>query len=122
VAKAGNLDYLGPVPIRLFSLLAMIALLIAPFGRLSTAEAMSADTAMAQAGAMQGHCSDAPAPDHGKSGKAMVDCMTACASVAPARPMALEPVERQVLAPQARPVLAFAGISLEAETPPPRFS
>ena len=117
-----DVHYLGRVTLRLFPLFAVLGLLLAPFGRRSSAEAMNAHSGLAHQSTMSGHCADMPAPDRSKSNKAKLDCMTACSAVAIASLTMIESVEPQVIVPSPRPDLVFTGISLEAEPPPPRLS
>ena len=105
---------------RLFSLLALLALLVAPFGRMAAAEAMTMPHAAPMA--MAGHCDDMPQPDQDKMGKSAIDCMIACATLAAVSAPAMEMAEPEIVSPQPRAVFRFAGISLEADPPPPRFS
>lgn len=104
---------------RFLAFLALLALVIAPFGRMAAAEAMAPAH---QAGmAMSGHCDDMPAPE-GDGADRMLDCMNACAALAavadaemPDRPAAAAILE-------SRPPADAAGLNPEAEPPPPRLS
>ena len=106
---------------RLFPLLILLALVVAPIGRVAAAEAMA--TAHQPAAAMAGHCQDMPAPDPDeRSGKASIDCRVACAAIATAEAyvfaggsFAASPQDGVVLP-------GFAGLHPEAEPPPPRLS
>lgn len=108
---------------RLPALFILLALLVAPFGRLGLAEAAALPVHGApMAMAMAGHCEDMPAPQPGHPGKAAVDCMIACAAMTPANGLEIllvvEP--KALLAPL--PPVSFAGIHPEAEPPPPRIA
>ncbi len=105
---------------RLLPLLALVALLVAPFGRAAAAEAMAMPDNMAAA--MAGHCDDRPEPADHRSDKAGVDCLVACAVMTPPAAPALvaEPLLR--LAPAASPLPTISGLHPEADPPPPRFS
>lgn len=107
-------------PSRLLSLLAMLALLFSPFGRMAAAEAMAAPAQHAMAAG--GHCRDMPAPEEKRSAPTAIDCAVACAVVAPpsAPDVALVP---SVVQPQAGAFVAtFSGVNPEADPPPPRLS
>lgn len=104
---------------RLLPLLAMLALVASPFGRMAAAEAMVAPHH--QAAAMAGHCPDMPAQDDGAAPQA-IDCMIACAAMAGAdapafgEPQAMPAAEAHFAPP------VSAGLHPESEPPPPRFS
>lgn len=105
---------------RILPVLALIALMIAPFGRMGLAAAAAPHHGTPMA--MAGHCEDMPTPEPGKPNKTAIDCMIACAamtteSAADIAHAAPEPV---VIAP--RPLLSLHGIQPEAADPPPRFS
>ncbi len=104
---------------RLLPLLALLALLVAPFGRMAAAEAMAAPAH----GAMttSGHCDDAPGPGHDEANKS-IDCMIACAVMAPADAPALEAAPPAAAPLEAGALAAFFGFHPEADPPPPRFS
>lgn len=104
---------------RILPLLALLALLFAPFGRMAAAEAMVEPHHASISAA--GHCDDRPSSDPDRSRQA-VDCLVACAVMAPpAVPaLVLQPLLR--LAPAASPTPAFSGLHPDADPPPPRFS
>lgn len=106
---------------RLFPLLVLLALIVAPFGRVAAAEAMA--TGHQPAAAMAGHCQDMPAPEPGaRSGKSSIDCLVACAAIATAEAFVLAG-QSFAPSPQDGFVLpGFAGLHPEAEPPPPRLS
>ncbi len=115
---------------RLLPLLALLALMLAPFGRVGMAEAaMPAHDVAAQdlvpeglAAAMPSHCADMPAPAEHEPADMAIDCMIACAVMTPPAAPAL-PVVAPVLAPpEAATPSAVVGITTESETPPPRHS
>ncbi|HEX8666825.1 MAG TPA: hypothetical protein VF727_00455 [Allosphingosinicella sp.] len=107
--------------LRLLAVLAVFALLLTPLRMFGAAEAMAMPHhgTHAAAAADEGHC----APAKGSSDKAPsagIDCMTACAAIAPAATVATsEPV---ALAAPASPFIpdARCGLDPEASTPPPR--
>ena len=106
---------------RLFPLLTLFALIVAPFGRVAAAEAMMAGHQ--PAAAMAGHCQDMPAPDPDeRSGKSSIDCLVACAAIATAEAFALAAGSSAALPQGSRVLPRFAGLHPEAEPPPPRLS
>lgn len=105
------------------SLAMLLALLIAPFGRMAAAEAAAMPHHAAPT-AMAGHCSEMPAPDQSPAerGTMAIDCLVACATIATPETPALSVVEPLVVSPAPRALTAFSGIQPEAEPPPPRRS
>jgi hypothetical protein len=98
---------------RLVQLLVLIALAAAPFGRIGASQAMTGH-------AMTAHCAGQPMPAGDKGHRMAVDCMIACAAMAPApAPFALPP---PLLAsvPIGLPLSRLSGIRPEADPPPPR--
>lgn len=104
---------------RLLSLLALIAVAVAPFGRMAAAEAAVPSHHMTMTA--PGHCDDSPAPDGDNAGKTL-DCLTACASLAAVEAAALAILVHPPAAAVALPTAGAAGLVPEAEPPPPRFS
>lgn len=107
---------------RLLPLIALLALVVAPFGRIAAAEAMA--PAHHAGPAASGHCDDMPAPggdEADKAGKAL-HCMTACASLAAVTDAAVPMVVPAAMAIEAVPSAGAAGLNPEAEPPPPRLS
>lgn len=105
---------------RLVQLFLLAALVLAPLGRIGMAQAMAA---MPHRAAMASHCAGLPLPDPNPRHKMSVDCMIACAAMAPAvAPFALQPRLPALVAPSARPAAILAGIRPEAEPPPPRLA
>lgn len=105
---------------RILPVLALIALMIAPFGRMGLAEAATAHHAAPMA--MAGHCEDMPAPESGKPNKAAIDCMIACAAMTTESAADIAHAAPDPVAVAPRPLLSLHGIQPEAETPPPRRS
>lgn len=105
---------------RILPVLALIALMIAPFGRMGLAEAATPHHAAPMA--MAGHCEDMPAPEPGKPNKAAIDCMIACAAMTTenAAHIAHATPDPVMIAP--RPLFSLHGIQPEAADPPPRHS
>lgn len=103
---------------RLLPFLVLLALLVAPFGRIGVAEAASSPHHGAPM-VMAGHCEEMPSQDDAKPGKA-IDCMIACAAIAPAAAPFVRAQEVTVDAPAPLPLFSFTGIQPEAEPPPPR--
>lgn len=105
----------------LMSILALLALLVSPFGRAAAAEAVPA--AHHSASAMAGHCDEGAAPDQPQGDVTRtIDCMIACATVAAADAAAFEPVEQSAPPLVALPIILFTGLGHGADPPPPRFS
>ena len=103
---------------RLVQFLVLLALAVAPFGRIGASQAMADHAPMV----MAAHCAGDPLPAGDKSHRMAVDCTIACAAmiVAPA-PFAL-PSPPLAAAPIS-PVAAFPpGIRPEADPPPPRLA
>ena len=98
----------------------LVALATAPFGRMGAVEAK----AMPNHPAMAGHCAGQPKPDQDRhEGPAAIDCMIACATIAPAAAPDFVPPSAGHAEPVAPPSASIlAGIRPEAEPPPPRFS
>lgn len=105
---------------RLFRLLLVFAMLLAPLTMVGGggAMAMNHDTGASMA---MDHCAgmDQPSPDRPDVN---IDCMMTCAAVPPLVPS----VEAQAMAPapipHSAPATARHGLDPEAETPPPRVS
>ena len=101
--------------------LVLLALAVAPFGRLAAAEAMARPH---QPAAAAGHCADMPAdPDQGDSShKAQIDCLSACAAMATAG-SALLPAFAMAASPRNELLVSlYVGLDPEADPPPPRRS
>ena len=106
---------------RLLPLLTLLALLVAPFGRIAAAEAMTMP--QQPMAAMSGHCDDRPAPHHGdRTGKASIDCLVACAAMATAEDAPLVRNIAAVSLPASFVLPLFSGLHPEADPPPPRLS
>ena len=105
------------------SILMLLALLVAPFGRMAAAEAMAMPHHAAPA-AMAGHCGDTPAPDQAPAerGAMTIDCLVACATIAAPDAPELAVVESLVVSPQPCRLSTFIGIQHQADPPPPRRS
>ena len=101
---------------RLLSLLVLAGLMLAPLGRIGIAQAQAAPAAMAT------HCAGDPAPARDRREGQAVDCMIACAAVAPACAILLAPPAASESQPEATPLSLRAGLTPAAETPPPRLS
>ncbi|HYN45097.1 MAG TPA: hypothetical protein VES64_00230 [Allosphingosinicella sp.] len=105
---------------RLLTFLVLLALAIAPFGRMGMAEAKAMPHH--DMSAMAPHCSGGPAPDGDEGGGIAVDCMIACAAMTPAAAPFLAPPPAAEAAPVAISSSLAAGIRPESEPPPPRPS
>jgi hypothetical protein len=102
---------------RLVQILVLIALTVAPFGRIGASQAMAGQGAMA----MSAHCGQ-PMPDGDKGHRMALDCMIACAAMAPAPTSFTLPPPALVAAPIARAAPLLSGVRPEAEPPPPRIA
>jgi hypothetical protein len=125
--------YCDPVTMRAcLRLLLLAAMLIAPLGRIGLAQAMAMPAA---SGAMAGHCAEmaAATPVHRQDGhrqkapardgeKMAVDCMIACAAMAPGPDLFVAPPPAAMTLPAAAFLSSLTGIQPEADPPPPRFS
>lgn len=105
---------------RLLPLLTLLALLVAPFGRMAAAEAMVMPHH--QAAAMPGHCDEMPAGDEDGADKTAIDCMIACAAMAVAETPNLVASPDVAPAPISLTLPDLPGLNPEAEPPPPRLS
>lgn len=105
---------------RLLPLLVLLALTLAPFGRMDMAEAKAMPHRMPAA--MAAHCSGQSMPDSDEGGRGAADCMIACAVMAPVAAPFPAPPPAAEAAPFATPSSLTAGVRPEAEPPPPRFS
>jgi hypothetical protein len=101
---------------RLIQFLVLIALALAPFGRIGAAQAMAGHGPMA----MTAHCAGQLMPGGDKSHPMAVDCMIACAAMAPAPASFALPPPTLAAAPVGLPLSLLSGIRPEAEPPPPR--
>lgn len=89
--------------------------MLAPFGRIGLAQAMAVHDAP-----MASHCAGQPLPDADKQHKMAVDCMIACAAMAPVPTALFVPPTAVEAAVAASLLPRLAGIRPEAEPPPPR--
>jgi len=99
---------------RFVQILLVLILVLSPFGRIGLGAAH---------GMPAGHCAGAPAPSHGKGQQEPVDCMIACAAIAPAP--AAQDFARFCVTQASHPALpgAFdAGLQTGADPPPPRLA
>jgi hypothetical protein len=105
---------------RLIPLLTLLALLLAPAGRVAAMESAAMPDHAAMTG--QGHCSGmaTPDPDHGD--RLAIDCMIACAVMAPPTAPAFAVAASGEAAVETVPAPCFDGISFGADPPPPRMS
>jgi hypothetical protein len=106
-------------------LLLLAAMLVAPLGRIGVAQAMTAPAS----GMAMAHCAEMPAPataHHQKAPageKMAVDCMIACAAMAPPPPIPfVAPPTAATALPAVSIPSSLDGIHPEADPPPPRFS
>ena len=106
---------------RLLPLLTLLALLVAPFGRMAAAETMPVSHHAAATAAMADHCADLPAPEQDRPDQS-IDCMMACAAMAAADAPAFETEAFAPAEPERLPLPSFTGLNPEADPPPPRYS
>ena len=104
---------------RLFQLLVLLALLLAPAGMLGSHAAMAMPH-QAAASALD-HCTKEQAPS-GTDRQAMLDCALACTAMPAAAPQIARAVPVLQPLPVSVPEAPIAGHRPEAATPPPRFS
>ena len=100
-------------------MLAMLALLFAPFGRMAAAQPLSAPGPHAMAAV--GHCRDMPTSQDQNSAPTAIDCALACAVVA-SPPPAVAAMPRLVQLRAGAFLATFSGVNPEADPPPPRIS
>ena len=104
---------------RLVQLAVLIALALAPFGRIGASEAMGPDAAVAVAD----HCGGRSMPDRDRSHRMTVDCTIACAAAMAPAPAPFDlPPPALAAAPVGRLAAFPAGIHPEADPPPPRLA
>ena len=101
---------------RALQLLVLVALMLAPFGRIGMTEAQAMPRLMAA------HCGDRPMPGPIKGHAMSVDCTIACAAMAPPAVSGFTPPPAAATVPAAAPVSFLAGVRPEADPPPPRLS
>ena len=118
IASAGRAAYAGAVSFRrALQLLLLAALIVAPFGRIGIAEAKSGP------GMMTMHCAGQAPPGDVRDPPMSVDCLIACAAMAPPADFAFAPPAPAAEAtPAAMPASVLAGVRPGADPPPPRFS
>lgn len=104
---------------RLFQLLALLALLLAPAGMLGDHAAMAMPHGTATA--TMGHCADRQAPAD-EDRQAMIDCAIACAAMPAAGPFSAMAPALVSPAPLIGLAARFDGTPPELATPPPRLS
>jgi hypothetical protein len=102
---------------RASQLLVLAALMLAPFGRIGMAEARYGP------GMMTMHCAGQVPSGDVRGHPIGVDCLIACAAMAPQAAFAFAPPARPAKAvPAAKPALVLAGVRPDADPPPPRLS
>ena len=102
----------------LLSILALLAVLLAPAGMLGSHAAM----AMAPAASASGHHDQQQHEQGGDRDQSMIDCAIACTALPSHQPLVADTELLAGPAPDAPPSLILYGIQPEAATPPPRFS
>jgi hypothetical protein len=101
----------------LLSILALLAVLLAPAGMLGSHAAM----AMPAQPSASGHCPEKQ-QEHGQEQQAMIDCALACSALPSHQPVASDAAFAPAAAPLAALVQFLEGTRPEAATPPPRVS
>lgn len=102
---------------RLIRLFLLAALVLAPLGRLGIAQAMATHHSPS---AMTSHCGGQPLPSRDRHHRMAIDCMIACAAMAPVPAALFVPPVAVEAAVAASPSPQLAGIRPEADPPPPR--
>lgn len=102
---------------RLLPLLVLLALLVAPYGRMQ-AQAATAHHAAPMAAA--GHCEPAPAKAPTPTHHGSIDCMIACAGMPAVESALAGPPLPPVTAMIAPPAAMLDGILPQFDPPPPR--
>lgn len=98
----------------------VLVLMLAPFGRAAAAETRAMPH---QAMQVASPCPDQPQPaGDSDRGKMEIDCMSACAAMAPAADPFVIPPIAALVPPEPNPMPSRAGIRPEAEPPPPRLA
>jgi hypothetical protein len=100
------------------SLLALLAVLIAPAGMLGSHAAM----AMPAQPSASGHCSEQKQHDDGQQRQAMIDCAIACTALPSLQPAPAEIGVALAVAHLASHTTFLDGTAPKAATPPPRHS
>ena len=103
---------------RLLPFLVLLALLVAPYGRMQAQAAVPHAPQMMMIGHCQPSAPTAPTPAHHGS----IDCMIACAAIVFAAEAALNPAEVAAILPESRATLHLKGLRPAADPPPPRLS
>jgi len=101
----------------LWKVLAVLAVLLMPFGM---AAAPAAAHAMPTAKTAD-HCGENQ-PQPAQQGKAQADCSIACAATLPVHPHASIPLPQVGSTASSAPMPPLAGLVMELATPPPRRS
>lgn len=105
---------------RLLSILAVLALLVAPMAMLGSGAAIAGQ--MPQMAMNADHCSGTSGEHDKQQPMASHNCVMTCAAIAPAVESAEEKPEGGLAVHHALPLAAFYGIEPKTEIPPPRFS
>lgn len=119
IEKAGSSDYPERMRLLALRLLALVVVMLMPFG-MSAAPAASLHQEQMGMVPMQ-HC---PEPSQAPAGKgALADCTMACAAALPAMDLASAEMPLLLPPPIEEAVIAtLSGIELEIATPPPRLT
>ena len=122
VATAPRRAYLaGMTASRLLQLLTLVAMLLMPLAMAKQGHAVAATPHHAMA-ADAGHCTDSTPEQDERGSKSSAECLMACAAL----PGTEAPLAAERIAPRPSlitpPARTIAGLSPEAETPPPRIA
>jgi hypothetical protein len=98
-------------------LLILLALLVAPYGRMQAQAAAPHAPAMA----MAGHCDPAPPTAPAPAHHGSIDCMIACAGVPAVEAGLAAPLSPLLAELTVAPVAALQGILPQFDPPPPRL-
>lgn len=116
----GRLSAGAVSPRSILRFLVLLAFVVAPFGRIGIAQAMAMPHQMTPA--MAAHCAGQPIPDQDKDEGVAIDCMIACAAMAPPLASFPAPPPEAAPAPAAVPLSLRPGLDPGADPPPPRIS
>ena len=106
---------------RLLSILALLALIVAPVAMLGGGTAMAGQ--MPQTAMSADHCSGMDGDQDKEQPMTSHNCVMTCSAIAPTMEAAAEkPISSGLAVHHALPLAAFHGIEPKIEIPPPRFA
>lgn len=118
IAEHGPCVYLGQMAATLLRMLALVALVMMPFGMTSAPAAVEGPH-QAMAGMEPGHCDDTGDNDEAPQGS---HCALACSMVAAEPAPFFEPLQIPAVKPAFLPMLPFVAHQPEADPPPPKLA